>query len=259
MEGMRLDSQLTAEQIEALRRLDSCTVSNTIEAFQVRLRNDGFANGASVKCIFPDLPPIVGYAVTGRIRTSGPPLAGSLPPPAHLSFHHRSDWWDYVLSLPAPRVVIMQDVDRSPGLGALMGDLHVTICQALGCVAYVTNGAVRDLTTVKDTGFQFFAGQVSVSHAYAHVHDFGEPIEIGGLRIRPGDLVHGDRHGILTIPKSIAPDVPALAARIAEQERRIVEYCKAPGFNVSKLREFVKDADNEISKSVPQRTDLRGR
>lgn len=249
-----MESPLPPEQFEALRRLDACTLSNAIEAFNVRLRNDGFANGSSVKCIFRDLPPMLGYAVTGRIQSSGPPLTGSLPPPSHLSFYHRSDWWDYVLSLPAPRIVVMQDVDRNPGLGALMGDLHVTICQALGCVGYVTNGAVRDLTTIERTGFHFFAGQVSVSHAYAHVIDFGEPVEIGGMRVRSGDLIHGDRHGVQTIPKNIAPDIPAVAARIAEQERRIIEYCKSSDFSPSKLREFVKEADNEISKSVPQRT-----
>ncbi|MGH9357279.1 MAG: RraA family protein [Terriglobia bacterium] len=244
---------LAPEQFEALRHLDACTLSNAIEAFNVRLRNDGFANGTSLRCIFPDLAPMLGYAATGRIRSSAPPLASSLPPP-HLSFYHRSDWWDYVLSLPSPRVVVMQDVDRSAGLGALMGDLHVTICQALGCVGYVTNGAVRDLTAVKQAGFHFFAGQVSVSHAYAHVIDFGEPVEIGGLRIRPGDLLHGDRHGIQTIPKSIAPDIPAVAARITEQERRITEYCQSSGFEVSKLREFVKDADYQISNGVVRRT-----
>lgn len=245
-----MESPLTSEQFEALRRLDACTLSNAIEVFNVRLRNDGFANGSSLQCMFPSLSPMLGYAATGTIRSSAPPLAGSLPPPPHLSFYHRSDWWDYVLSLPAPRVVVMQDVDRSPGLGALMGDLHVTICQALGCVGYVTNGAVRDLTTVKEAGFHFFAGQVSVSHAYAHVIDFGEPVEIGGLRIRSGDLLHGDRHGIQTIPRNIAPDIPAAAARITEQERRIVEYCRSPDFEVSKLRGFVKDADDQISDGV---------
>ena len=245
---------LTPEQFENLRRLDTCTVSNAIEVFNVRLRNDGFANGSSVKCVFPDLPPMLGYAVTGRIRCASPPMAASLPPPPHLSFYHRNDWWDYVLSLPAPRVIIMQDVDHNPGLGAWMGDMHVTICQALGCVGYVTNGAVRDLTTVKETGFHFFAGQVSVSHAYAHVVDFGEPIEIGGLSIRPGDLIHGDRHGIQTIPKSIAAKISLVANHIIEQEQRVIEYCKSPDFAVGRLREIVKEADQVISNSVPKKT-----
>ncbi len=252
-----MESSLTPDQFEALRRLDTCIVSNAIEVFDVRLRNDGFANSSSLKCIFPDLPPMLGYAATGTIRSSSPPLASSLPPPPHLSFYHRSDWWDYVLSLPAPRVVVIRDVDRNPGLGALMGDLHATICRALGCVGYVTNGAVRDLTTVKDLGFHFFAGHVSVSHAYAHVIDFGEPVEIGGLKIRSGDLVHGDRHGIQTIPKSIARDIPVVAARIMEQERRIIEYCQSADFDVKQLREFVQGADHEIADGVPKRKDQR--
>lgn len=250
-----MDLTLSPEQHEALRRLDGCTVANAIEIFNVRLRNEGFAMNSFVRAIFPRLPPMLGYAVTGRIRSASPPIASSFPHPSHLSFYHRDDWWDYLVSLPAPRVLVMQDVDRSPGMGALVGEIHVTICQSLGCVGYVTNGAVRDLHAVEPTGFHFFASQASVSHAYAHILDFGEPVEIGGMRVRPGDLIHGDRHGVQTIPKGIAQDIPAVAARIMEKERWILECCKSPDFSMSRLREVVKQADHEIINSVPKRND----
>ena len=57
-------------------------------------------------------------------------------------------------------------------------------------------------------GFQLFAGSVSVSHSYAHIIEFGEPVEIGGLKIQSGDLMHGDRHGVLTIPLEMPPRYP---------------------------------------------------
>src|SRR5438046_2305933 len=91
-------NELDAGQLEALRRLDTCTVSNAIETLEVRLRNEGFAD-SSVRCLFPQLTPMLGYAVTARIRCSGPPIEGH-------AYLERTDWWNIILSIPAPRVVV---------------------------------------------------------------------------------------------------------------------------------------------------------
>ena len=117
---------------------------------------------------------MVGYAATGRIRTASPPMT-------HRCYYDRMDWWNYVASLPEPRVMVLQDADPKPGVGAFVGEIHATIGVALNCVGCVTNGAVRDLPAVEAMGFQLFAGNVSVSHSYAHIIEFGEPVEIGGL------------------------------------------------------------------------------
>ncbi len=96
------------------------------------------------------------------------------------------DWWDYVASLPEPRVLVLQDCDHRAGVGAFVGEIHANIGSALKCVGCVTNGAVRDLTEVEALGFHLFSGSVSPSHSYAHIVEFGEPVEIGGLKISPG-------------------------------------------------------------------------
>ncbi len=238
-----MEAPLTPKQFEALRQLDGCSVATAIESFNVRLRNEGFANPAALHCIFDDLPPMLGYAVTGRIRSAAPPIASSLPPPQKLTFADRDEWWNYALSIPEPRVLVLTDNDPSPGLGAFVGDVHAAVCKALGCVGYVTNGAVRDLGAVRAMGFHFFAGFVSVSHAYAHIVDFGEPVEIGGMRVRPGDLVHGDRHGVQTIPRGIASQIPPVAACLQERERSVIDCCRAADFSLNKLRATIKDAE----------------
>jgi 4-hydroxy-4-methyl-2-oxoglutarate aldolase len=227
-----LNSILTPDQLEALRRLGTCTVSNAIETFDVRLRNAGFVD-ATIRCLFEDFPPVVGYAATARVRTSVPPMQG----PNYLD---RTDWWTAILKIPAPRVVVVEDVEKRPGLGSFVGEVHANILSSLGCVAVVTNGAVRDLPQVRSTGFQFFAGNVAVSHAYAHVFQFGTPVEIGGLKIEPGDLLHGDRHGILKVPIEIASRVPAVARGIQEQEQRVIAVCRSADFSLEKLRELFR-------------------
>jgi len=232
-----LKNVLAPEQLEALRRLGTCAVSNAIEAFDVRLRTAGFAD-ASIRCIFKDFPPIVGYAATARVRTSLPPMHGH-------NYLDRTDWWNAILKIPAPRVVVVEDVEKRPGLGSFAGEVHANILSALGCVAVVTNGAVRDLPQVRTTGFQFFAGKVSVSHAYAHIFQFGIPVEIGGLKIEPGDLLHGDEHGVLKIPLEIATSVPAKAQEIQRKEHRIIAMCRSADFSLDKLRELLRDLNRE--------------
>ncbi len=132
-------------------------------------------------------------------------------------YYDRMDFWNYVATMPEPRVLVLQDVDHAPGFGAFVGEIHATIGLALKCVGYVTNGSVRDLPAVRAMGFHLFSGSVAVSHAYAHLVEFGEPVEIGGLKISPGDLVQGDRHGVQTIPLELVPEIPLQAAKIQER------------------------------------------
>jgi regulator of RNase E activity RraA len=222
---------LTPEQLEALRRLDASTLANAIETFHERLRNEGVSDH-SVHCLCPRLEPMLGYAATVTIR-------GSAPPTADGSYPDRTDWWDYIESLPTPRVVVVQDVASRPGLGSLVGAVHMNILRTLHCVGVVTNGSVRDIPAADSAGFHLFAGSVSVSHAYVHIIDIGKPVEVGGLKIKSGDLLHGDLHGVQSIPLDIAPKIPRVADEIAAREQALIALCRAPDFSLKKLRAAV--------------------
>jgi 4-hydroxy-4-methyl-2-oxoglutarate aldolase len=223
--------------LNGLLRFDACTIANAIERFNVRPRNEGFMGGSAI-CRFPHCPPVVGHAVTGRIRTYMPPVTGKC-------YYDNVEWWRHVLTIPPPRVVVLEDFDHRPGFGALFGEVHARICRALECVAFVTNGAVRDLQEIETLGFQLFAGNVSVSHAYAHIVDFGEPIEIGGLEIKPGDILHGDRHGILSVPSAIVEELPRVAEQIQSEEKELFKLIASPRFSVevlgATLRQFAEE------------------
>jgi regulator of RNase E activity RraA len=224
---MTHQAALSALDLEKLSRLDTCTVSNAIERLNVRLRNEGFVSGTG-QCQFPRLGPMLGYSATARIRTASAPMT-------QRCYHDRMDWWTYVASLPEPRVVVLQDVDPKPGVGAFVGEIHAAIGRALNCSGCVTNGAVRNLPAIEAIGFHLFAGSVSVSHAYAHIIEFGEPVEIGGLKIQSGDLIHGDRHGVLTIPLAVAAEIPREAADILQIERELVQFCGSEEFSLQEL------------------------
>lgn len=225
-------NHLDPATLNELRQLDSCSVANAIETFGVRLRNSGFTD-SSVRCIFEDFPPMVGFAATIRIRTSEPPMEGD-------GYYYRLDWLEHVLSVPPPRILVMEDLDRIPGLGSFIGDVHANILRKLGCIGVVTNGAVRNVEAARALKFQMFAGNLSVSHAFAHLFDFGGPVQVGKMQVQPGDLLHGDRHGVQTVPIEIAQKIPAVAHRMGAEEQEIIELCKSGDFTPEKLHSNVE-------------------
>jgi len=224
---------LTTGQLAELEKLGTCAVANAIETFGVRLRNEGFTD-AGIRCLVPGSKPLVGYAMTARIKCSNPPKDGH-------AYADRTDWWNCVLSVPAPRIAVIQDVDEKPGTGSLIGEIHAAILMALGCTGVVTNGAVRDLPALEKSGFHVFAGSAAVSHAYAHIVEFCQPVEVGGLAVKPGDLLHADIHGVVSVPEGIAARVPEAAAKIAERESRVLALCRAGNLSLDALRAAVKD------------------
>jgi regulator of RNase E activity RraA len=226
-----LPTLLTPEQLEALRGLDACTVANAIETFQKRLRSEGFIDH-SIRSIFPRLQPMVGFAATVKIRGSNLPIIGNMYP-------DRTDWWGYIQSVAEPRVIVVQDCAESPGSGSLLGAVHTNIVRALGCVGAVTNGSVRDIPALESMAFPVFAGSIYVSHAYIHIVEMGGPVEIGGLKIKSGDLLHGDIHGVQTIPIDIAGKIPAVASRISQQEKEIIALCRSSDFSIKRLSALV--------------------
>lgn len=224
-------NRLEPSVLEELRQLDSCSVANAIETFGVRLRNTGFSD-SSIHCMFEDAPPLVGYAATVRIRTSEPPMEGE-------SYYYRLDWLDYFSSIPSPGILVLEDLDPHSGRGSFIGDVHENILHVLGCVGVVTNGAIRNLETAQTLKLQVYAHNLTVSHGFAHVIDFGGPVKIGQMDIQSGDVLHGDRHGVQTIPFEIAANVPAAAQRLKDEELEIIRLSQSDAFTVKKLRSMV--------------------
>lgn len=220
-----MSKYLDAAELEALRRWPTCAISNAIELFNIRPRNEGFML-PEIKSIFPELGPMIGYAVTAVI-SAGSAEGRRIPPP---------DWWEVLRKIPEPRVVVIHDLDR-PVIGSFWGEVNANIHKALGCVGTVTDGSVRDLDEVRQVGFHFFSSCVTVSHAYVHLVEVGIPVKVGGLVVKPGDLIMGDQHGVISIPLDIARDVPKAAQLVEDWERRVINFCKSKEFTVEGLKE----------------------
>ncbi len=222
---------LTTAEWEALRRLPTPAVANAIELFDVRPRTAGFMNH-KMHAIFPTLPPILGYAATARVVAAHE--AGARGPAS------RADYWRYLeASAPRPLIAVVEDLDDPPTIGAFFGEVNSNIHRALGCVGAITNGGIRDLDEVEALAFPIWAGSVIVSHAYVHLVDFGVPVRVGGLVVRPGDLLLADRHGVIQVPHELAREIPAAVRKIEAREKAIIRYCQEPGFTAEGLVDLV--------------------
>jgi len=214
---------IDASVLDELARFTTPSVSNGIEMLRLRPRNEGFMDG-SVRCLFPELGAAVGYAVTARIRAAAD---GERLAPAEL--------WSHAVSMPKPRVVVIEDLDEPRGVGSFWGEVNANVFRALGCIGVVTNGGVRDLREMEALGFHAFAGSICVSHAYVRVVEVGIPVTVGGMVVRPGDLLHADRHGVLNVPTAMVRELPAAIRAVEAEERRLIEYCQSREFDLDGL------------------------
>ncbi len=220
-----MTASLKQKDLEALRKWSTCTICNAIELFNVRPRNQGFML-PEIKCAFPEFSPMIGYAVTAVIAADSPDGRRFSPP----------EYWAEIQKIPEPRVAVIHDLDR-PAFGSFWGEVNANIHKRLGCVGVVTDGAVRDLDEVRKMGFHFFSTAIAVSHGYVHLVDAAVPIKVGGLLVKPGDLIMGDQHGVVSIPLEVATDIPKAVQMMENWERPIIELCQSKEFTVEGLKE----------------------
>lgn len=218
---------LSSEQIEELKAFPTPTVSNAIELFDIRGCTEGFMR-PGLHCHFPEIGPIVGYAATVTFGAQQPPAEPTNLGETLQAYH------ESVLAQPAPRISVAQDVDDEH-IGALFGEVGSTVHKALGCVGHITNGGVRDIDEVREIGLQLISSCVLVAHAYIHLEDFAIPVQVGGVTVNPGDLLHADQHGFCIVPPEVAPHLAEACCAIEELEQPILELARSSAFTVAKF------------------------
>jgi len=214
-----------------LAACDSSSIANAVDAAGVRLANEGF-NDNRIKCMTERLLPMVGQVVTLKVRSADPPMKKAF-------YLEHPDWWEILKVEAFPRVLAIEDVDARPGRGSAVGPVHACILKALGFVGVITNGAIRGRSSLERIGLWAFAGNVAPAHAYSHVIATGVAVEIAGMRLSEGDLVHGDESGVVVIPTAIAGQVAESAERFHEREKRVCEFCRSAEFSPSALRAHI--------------------
>ncbi len=225
-----MPATLTKHQAEFLQSIDTPTVCNIVEMVAPE-RRGSFYTVRHLHCPFPELPPMVGFAKTVTIRTRDKVPLGEAG-----YMQKRLDYLDYVAAEPRPGIVVIEDLDgQYVGYGAFWGEVQSNIHKALGCLGTITNGSIRDIPMIPP-GFQMLAGSISPSHAYVHVEDYGMPVNIHGMAVESGNLIHADRHGAVIVPADkIAAMRPALD-KINAHEKKIIDAARASNGDVETIK-----------------------
>lgn len=207
---------LTKEQLEELRQFDTPTVWNALEGYKLRPNTTGFSYpGLLLRT--PQDKPMVGYAVTAKVSGNTPPTAEQ----KDMMFAFFED----VRNSDAPSAAVVEDIDERP-IGSFWGEVQATTFKALGAVGTLTHGGVRDLNEVGPLGFYFFSTDIMVARAESHLVDHNCAVHICGMEVNPGDLIHADCHGAVTIPAEVAPTLADACRRVANAELFVLEPCR---------------------------------
>lgn len=240
------------ELIAELAAFDTATICNAIEMFELRPRNEGYANG-EITAAFPDMPPAVGLACTATFRSGAPN--------SHRDPYGRVEELCYQLeNTSVPTIVVCQDLDAPP-VGATFGEVMCGIYKRLGAAGLITSGAGRDLSQVKPLGFPVFLGCTIAAHAYCHAVDVGVPVTVSGLTVQSQDLIHADGNGIAKIPSDIATELPDVAAEYMRCESLVLDATEH-GLSVARdllarRREMI-DAISKLKQRVSRRSAIVG-
>ncbi len=225
------DDTATQAQLEALAKLDTPTVCNAIELVEDGRRAFGFTT-KMLQPIRPELGAMVGVARTVTVRASRPSTMDM-----DAIIKTRFGYMDYVESASLPAICVAQDIDDgAAGFGCFFGEVNSAIHMALGCPGLVTNGAIRDLDHLAP-GFQALAGSITPSHGFIHVVDFGGTVEIWGMTVNSGDLVHADKHGATVLPRGKVDEVLEAADLMSRREAVVLKAAQAPGADAAAIKQ----------------------
>src|SRR5687767_9122937 len=215
---------LTNEQLEQLRAIDSPTIANAIEYFGVRPRVSGYV-GTGVRCLVPAGGSMLGYAVTCR---------GDSTTEDKDRREHTELYRAIAAAQPLPAVVVIGD-DGDPGkinLSCHAGEMMATTMKRVGAVGLVTNGGLRDVHEIRGLGgFHYFGRGLVVAHGQPCIYDVGATVNIGGMEVKPGDLLHGDENGITVVPAEVAAQVAEQALKVRDEEQKRLKEILGPDFH----------------------------
>ena len=226
-----------AETLKTLGRYDSATVANVLELLKLRPNTAGYMNG-SIRAQYPALPPVVGYATTATFRSAYPSVETNV-------YRRLAEYVERMQEIQGPKIIVIQDLDEPPAAAAL-GEVMSRAFKRFGGLGIITNGATRDVLQVEPLSFPVFASSVIVSHGYPHLEEIHVPVHVGGLTVRPGDLLHADANGVVLIPDRTADIVARTCHEFCAIEQSVMQYLDSDTATPSEYQRVWEQAKKEF-------------
>jgi regulator of RNase E activity RraA len=220
-------SGMTEDQVLAeLRKIDTPTITNVVATYPrnplcLGLYNpwtESWYTDTSIRCVYPELGAVVGYAVTCVYGLPDPNYSG------RLSFLDVVDALD-AMKKPTILVICQKWPPEIFHKAGLAGEIMTTQMQAVGCVGLLSNGPSRDIDAIRRNRFQMLLGGVTAGHGEMAVQSVNVPVSVGGMDVAPGELIHMDENGAVKFPASkmeaVLTNARAMLAKENEQLERI--------------------------------------
>jgi regulator of RNase E activity RraA len=214
--------------LDLLRTVDTPTVCNAIEVAQGKRGFSGFTRGTMLAS-HPSDPPMIGFARTAKIAAVEPPSE-----PVDIIKKRRMDYYRHMAEAPKPAVTVIEDLDFPHGIGAFWGEVNTSIHKGFGISGTLTNGVMRDLGDLPDQ-YPVVAGSIGPSHGFVHVREIATEVEIFGMKVNDGDLIHADRHGAVNIPKDVISVLHSAIEKLLATEKLIIAPAQEDGFDFEKF------------------------
>lgn len=218
--------------IEYFKTVDTPTLANAIELLKVRPRQEGFTP-LTVRAMFPEFGRMCGYAVTAQVE--------SVTQTEPFDIERFIELYRAVDGSPKPAVVVLQEIGGHPDYAAHCGEVMATVFTRLGAIGLVSDAGVRDLPEVHGLGFHYFARGSVPSHANFRIVRAGVPVQIHGMVVRPGDILHGDPNGLISVPAGHAEELSKAVDIIRAREGRLMEWVRSDRFSLDGFHDFVSD------------------
>ena len=216
-------------------KYDTPTMCNAMDVILGTRTATGFTRN-SVVAAQTSTKPIVGFAKTAKIRALSPPLKSQKE-----INDIRMEYYEYIVKDEKNPVIVIEDTDYPNCIGAFWGELNVAVHKGLKIKGTVTNGLLRDLGML-DAGYQVVAGGIGPSHAFVHLTELDIPVNILGLEVKPGDFIHADQHGAMTVPSKYLDALPHALDLVVRREVPILKAARRKDFNIEKLKKAFKDS-----------------
>ncbi|MCU6794331.1 RraA family protein [Paenibacillus sp. WQ 127069] len=243
---------LTHSELLQLKRWNTPSVFNGWEQISKHDRRTGF-NLEETKDFMPHMGVMVGYAVTVVCEPSNPDHQTRNP-------NAQVEYREYIASIPGPKIVVVQDLDKPYAYGSYWGEVGANMHRSLGCVGTITDGAIRDLDEMNNAGFKAIASKMCIGHAYSWPVRWNCEVEVFGTTIKPGQLIHADKHGFLVIPEE---DQAGLldATRFMDKnecDTVITSGRNTAGIEMNALLQGMKEAGNQFGAAAQAQFGRKG-
>lgn len=240
--------RLTDADLLMLGRFNTPTVYNGWEQItRCDTAREGF-NLEATHDFMPQMGTLVGRAVTVVCEPSKRKHKTNHP-------NAPAEYLAYVASVPGPKVVVVQDLDKPAAVGSFWGEVNSSAHHALGCVGTITDGAVRDVDEMTAVGFHAIARRTCVGHAHSTPVRWNCSVEVFGCAVRPGQLIHADRHGFLAIPAADeARLLEAVAFMDANECRTVIAAARSSaGLSVDEVLRRLGEARAQFARAAREK------